>query len=69
MGSIPDNSILVTADVTVLYPSTPSRCWIKSFERSFRQKRTEKSSTEELVQILEFVLKNNFLEFNSQFKQ
>ena len=51
------------------YILAPSRCWIKSFERSFRQRQQKKLPTEELVQMTEFVLKNNFFEFNGQIKQ
>ena len=41
MGSIPDNSILVTADVTVLYPSTPHDVGLKAL-REVLAKREQK---------------------------
>ena len=46
----------------------PSRCYIKRFKRSFRRENRKKNPTEELVQMAEFVLKNNF-DFNGQIKQ
>ena len=67
MGSIPDNAILVTADITLLYPSIPQDVGLKVF-REVLDKREEKKKipTGELVQTAEFVFKNNFFEFNDQ---
>ena len=44
MGSIRGNAILVTADVTALYPSIPQDVELKIIERGFRQKGKEKNS-------------------------
>ena len=69
MGSIPDNAILVTADVTTLYPSLPHDVGLKALREVLHKREQKKIPTEELVQMAEFVLKNNFFEFNGQIKQ
>ena len=61
-------SILVTADATALYPSIPHDVALKSL-REVLHKREKKSPTEEFVQVREFVLNNNFSEFNGQINQ
>ena len=42
MGSIPDNSILVTADVTVLYPSTPHDVGLKALSEVLDKREQKK---------------------------
>ena len=69
MGSIPDNAILVTADVTVLYPSILHDVGLKALREVLDKRGKKKVPTEELVQMAEFVLNNNFFEFNGQIKQ
>ena len=69
MGSIPDNAILVTADVTTLYPSIPHDVGLKALREVLHKREQKKIPTEELVQMAEFVLKNNLFEFNGQIKQ
>ena len=69
MGSIPDNAILVTADVTALYRSIPHDVGLKALRELLEKREQKKIPTEELVQMAEFVLKNNFFEFNGQIKQ
>ena len=68
MGSIRDNAILVTADVTALYPSIPQDVELKALREVLDKREKKKIPTEELVQMAEFVLKNNFFEFNGQIK-
>ena len=69
MGSIPDNAILVTTDVRAWYPSIPHDVELKALREVLDKREQKKIPTEELVQMAEFVLKNNFFEFNSQIKQ
>ena len=69
MGSIPDNAILVTADVTALYPSIPYDVGLKALREVLDKREQKKISTEDIVQMAEFVLKNNFFEFNGQIEQ
>ena len=44
IGSAPDNAVIVTTDVMVLYSSIPHDVKLKAFERNSREKRTEKNS-------------------------
>ena len=64
MGFIRDNAILVTADVTALYPSISQDVELKASGEVLDKREKKKIPTEELVQMAEFVLKNNFFEFN-----
>ena len=69
LDSIPENAILVTADVVGLYPSIPHEVGLRAL-RNALDKRDEKTiSTEELLQMAEFVLKNNYFEFGNKIKQ
>ena len=69
MGSIPHNAILVIPDVATLYPSIPHDVGLKDLRETLDKREQKKIPTEELVQMTEFVLKNNFFEFNGQIKQ
>ena len=63
---IPENVILVTADVVGLYQSIPHEVGL----REALNKRDEKTiPTEELLKMTEFLLKNNYFEFGSKIKQ
>ena len=63
---IPENVILVTADVVGLYQSIPHEVGL----REALNKRDEKTiPTEELLKMAEFVLKNNYFEFGNKIKQ
>ena len=70
LGKIPDNAILVTADVVGLYPSIPHSVGLRRALKEALDKREQKKiSTEDLLQMAEFVSRNNFFEFNNQIKQ
>ena len=69
LGSIPKNAILVTADVVGLYPSIPHEAGLKALRKVFDRKEQHTILTSELIRIADFVLKNNYLEFNGQIKQ
>ena len=69
MGSIPDNAILVTTDVTALYPTIPHNVGLKAFREVLDKREQKKIPTEELVQMDKFAMKNNFFEFNGQIKK
>ena len=40
--NIPDNALLVTADVVGLYPSIPHKAWLRSLKEVLGQKTREK---------------------------
>ena len=59
-GQIPDGAILVTADVAGLYPSIPHKAGLEALRRRLNKRDTFEIPTEDIVQMTEFVLKNNF---------
>ena len=69
LKNIPDNAILVTADVVGLYPSIPHEAGLRVLKEVLDRREEKKISTEDLVKMAEFVLKNNYFEFNGQVKQ
>ena len=68
MKNIPDNAILVTADVVGLYPSIPHEAGLRTLKEVLDRREEKTNSTEDLVKIAELVLKNNYFEFNGQVK-
>ena len=64
--NIPDNAILVTADVVRLYPSIPHKAGLRALKEALDRREEKKISTEDLVKMAEF--KNNYFEFNGQVK-
>ena len=69
IGTILKYSILVTADIVGLYPSIPHEAGLKALERTLNNRTNKKVSTEDLVKTAEFVLKNNYIEFNGKVNQ
>ena len=69
IGTVLKYSILVTADVVGLYPSIPHEAGLKALERTLNNRTNKKVSTEDLVKTAEFVLKNNYFEFNGKVNQ
>ena len=66
---IPENAILVTADVVSLYPSIPHEVGLRLLREAL-DKRDEKTiPTEELLKLVEFVFKNNYFELGNKIKQ
>ena len=68
LGKIPENAFLVTADVIGLYPSIPHDEGLDVLRKQFNAFDNKSIPTEDLVKMTEFVLKNNYFEFNSTFK-
>ena len=67
--TIPGNAILVTADVVGLYPSMPHEAGLRALREASDKQDKKSIPTEDLIKTAEFVLKNNFFEFNSKIKQ
>ena len=63
MGKIPQNSILVAADVVGLYPSIPHNAGLKALKDTVDCRQNKKIPTGMLVKMAEFVLTNNYFEF------
>ena len=69
LGSLPKNPILVMADVVGLYPSILHEAGLKALRKVFNRKEQHTILTSELIRMADFVLKNNYFEFNRQIKQ
>ena len=67
--NIPENSILVTADVVGLYPSIPHAEGLNALKNVLDRRAQNLIPTEKLLNFAEFVLKNNYFEFDGQTMQ
>ena len=68
-GDIPENSIFVTADIVGLYPTIPYEVGLQAFKNALEKRKQKHIYTEKLINTAEFVLKNDFFEFNGSVKQ
>ena len=66
---IPEDAFLVTVDVVGLYPSIPQDVGLKALYKKLEERSDKKVPSADLVDMAEFVLKNNFFEFYSKVKQ
>ena len=69
MKNTPDNSILLTADVVALYPSILHESGLNAIKEALENRARKSIPTSDILKMLEFVLKNNYFEFNGNFKQ
>ena len=69
ISNIPDDAILVTADVVGLNPSIPHELGLKALEEALEKRDSIQISTSDLVKMTRFVLQNNYFEFNEETKQ
>ena len=69
LGSISENAILVTADVVGLYPSIPHEARVKALREVLDKREKHSTPKSEPIRMADFVLKNNYFEFNGQIKQ
>ena len=69
ISNIPDDAILVTADVVGSYPSIPHELGLKALEEALEKRDSIQISTSDLVKMAKFVLQNNYFEFNGETKQ
>ena len=67
LRKVPDNAILITADVG-LYPSISHNEGLEVQKKQLDNFYEKSIPTEDLVEVAEFVLKNNYFEFNSSVK-
>ena len=69
LQNIPEGAILVTADVVGLYPSIPHEAGLKALREALDNRENKQIPTENLLKMAEFVLKNNYFEFNGKVKK
>ena len=64
LKKIPDNDLLVMTDVVGLYTRISHKAGLRALKEVLDRREEKKISTEDLVKIAEFVLQNNYFEFN-----
>ena len=69
LGNIPSNAILVTADLVGLYPSIAHDACLQALYEKSEEREDKKIPSTGLVEMTEFVLKNNFFEFETKIIQ
>ena len=67
--NITSNSILVTAGVVGLYHSIPHETGLNAIKEALENRTRKSAPTSGILKMLEFVLKNNYFEFNGNVKQ
>ena len=69
LEKVPSNAILVTVDVVGLYSSIPHDAGLKALHEKLEGRNDKSIPTADLVNMADFVLKNNYFEFDSCIKQ
>ena len=69
LQNIPNGSILVTADVVGLYPSIPHEAGLRALKEALKNRESKTIPTKNLVEMIEFLLKNKYFEFKGKVKQ
>ena len=64
--SIPDNAMLVTADVVGLYPGIPHSAGLNSLKKTLENIVNKQIPTSVLVKMTKFILSNNYFEFSEK---
>ena len=65
--NLPDNTILVTLDVTALYSSIPHNDAIGACKKYLDRRTLSTTSSEDICQLIKFILENNVFSFNDEF--
>ena len=60
LSCLPDSAILVATDIVGLYPTIPHEASLKTLREALKKENEKSIPKEDLVNITEFVLKNNF---------
>ena len=60
---------MVTAEVVGLYPSIPHKAGLNAFREALDNRENKHIPTDNLLKMAEFILKNNYFEFNSKVKK
>ena len=69
IANLPENSLLVTAEVEGLYPSIPYELGLKALEEALEKRKSKQISTDNVIKLTKFLLQNNYFEFNGEVKQ
>ena len=68
LGRIPEDAFLVTTDVVGLHLSIPHDVGVKALYKTLEEISDKKVSSADLADMIEFVFKSNFFEFDSKAK-
>ena len=66
ISTLPENATLVTTDVVGLYPSIPHQVGLSAPQEALENRLVKKVPAENLIEMAEFVLKNNLFKFNNK---
>ena len=66
LKDIPQDALLVTADVVGLYPSIPHEAGLKALKEALDKRENRNIATNDVIRMAEFVLKNNYFEYNGR---
>ena len=66
LGDLTENAILCTADVVGLYPNIPNDEGLNVLFNALEKREEKNISTETIFELANFVLKNNYFEFNDE---
>ena len=62
ISTLPENAILVTADMVGLYPSIPHQTGLSALNETLKNRPDKKIPTENLIKMAELVLKNKLFD-------
>ena len=68
VSNIPENVIVVTADVVELYPNIRHNADLKAVDKMLEARECKAVSTEDLMELICFVLGKDYFEFNGYVK-
>ena len=68
LRNIPNNALLVSTYVVGLYPRIPHETGLRALNEVLGRRAVKNIFSEDLAKMAEFVLKNNYFEFNGQVK-
>ena len=66
-NNLPDNTILVTLDVTALYSNIPHNDGIGVCKKHVDRRALSTTSSEDICQLIKFILENNVFSFNDKY--
>ena len=69
LGTVPDNAILVTAEVVDFYPSISYKDGLNALSAKLEEQLVSNVNKDDLFKMAVFAPKYNFLEFNSKVMQ
>ena len=65
--NLPDNTILVTFNVTALYSNIPHNDDIGSCKKHIDRRALSTTSSEDICQLIKFIFENNVISFNDEY--